>query len=156
MRKGNMPRIQIYIDGKGSLTDSDSERLTFLHHASSGKQTEVVKLILRTAEERNITLGLDNKDSTGWTPLHYAADKGCKEICEALLDEGANINAKDDFKRTALHLAANAGHSDMVEFLLLRGAAKGFQTVVGWTALKYAEEGNHTACVTLLGGTPSI
>lgn len=35
------------------------------------------------------------RDSDGATPLHYAAEAGNREIVEALLDSGADINVRD-------------------------------------------------------------
>jgi ankyrin repeat protein len=45
------------------------------------------------------------KNEFGWTPLHYAALKGQKEIAELLIAKGADVNAVGDLGRTPLDLA---------------------------------------------------
>lgn len=39
------------------------------------------------------------------TPLHYAADRGHKEIVDLLISSGANVNAVDKDGQTALMVA---------------------------------------------------
>jgi ankyrin repeat protein len=34
------------------------------------------------------------KDSDGWTPLHWAADRGRADVAELLLANNANVDAK--------------------------------------------------------------
>ena len=57
----------------------------------------------------------------GWTCLISAANNGHVEICQLLLDKGAQLNAEfmDD---TPLHRCSIRGHLDMVRFLCNRGA----------------------------------
>jgi ankyrin repeat protein len=149
-RLNDVERVDTYIAGGGCLVDADNEGLTFLHHCAAGKQVEPLRKIMEDAEKRGKQLPIDAKDSSGWTALHYAADKGTIEIANLLLDEGSNVNAKDEAKRTPLHLAANAGDATMVALLLKRGAARHFMNVAGWTALRYAEEGKHPEVIALL------
>eukprot|EP00658_Telonema_sp_P-2_P079903 TRINITY_DN7853_c0_g1_i3.p1 TRINITY_DN7853_c0_g1~~TRINITY_DN7853_c0_g1_i3.p1 ORF type:complete len:144 (+),score=44.46 TRINITY_DN7853_c0_g1_i3:118-549(+) len=123
---------------------------TFLHHCAAGKQAEPLRKLMEVSETRGKQLPVDAKDSSGWTALHYAADKGSVDIANLLLDEGSNVNAKDEAKRTPLHLAANGGDAAMVALLVKRGAARHFLNVAGWTALRYAEEGKHADVIALL------
>ena len=55
--------------------------------------------------------GLDetHRDNAGWTPLHYAAFEGHKEVCESLLEAGARVNEVDNDGKHALVLAAQEG-----------------------------------------------
>ena len=50
------------------------------------------------AVKQHLAAGADvnAKDGNEWTPLHYAAANGHKEIAELLITKGANVNAKDD------------------------------------------------------------
>ncbi|TET69604.1 MAG: hypothetical protein E3J44_07725 [Candidatus Aminicenantes bacterium] len=67
--------------------------------------------------------------------LIKAADKGDSEVVEALLDSGADINARDEQNQTALHQAASRGHTPIVKLLLERGADVNAKNLFAQTAL---------------------
>ena len=52
---------------------------------------------------------LDQQDSTGFTPLHWAAKSGQALIVRTLLIQGANPNARGEYQRTPLHYAVYNG-----------------------------------------------
>ncbi len=56
------------------------------------------------------------------TPLHMAARRGTLAIAEALLDCGANIEARDSVGDTPLRRAVNCGKLALASLLLARGA----------------------------------
>lgn len=56
------------------------------------------------------------------TPLHWAAERGYKDVANALLLAGAPVNVYDGDHKTPLHLAAAGGHDGCVELLLSNGA----------------------------------
>lgn len=64
--------------------------------------------------------------------------KGNKTICKALIDAGADVNAKDDNGRTALMRAALLGQDRCVDLLLDAGADINAQDEVGRSALMEA------------------
>ena len=47
----------------------------------------------------------------------HAASKGQTDIVQALLDQGADVNAKTDGGWTALRMALGEGHSSTVQLL---------------------------------------
>lgn len=61
-------------------------------------------------------------DSTGMTPLHYAAGSGSIENATALLDHGANVHAVTVEDCTALHMSSYKGNHSMCDVLLGAGA----------------------------------
>jgi ankyrin repeat protein len=67
---------------------------------------------------------ISRKDDFGYTPLHWAAMYGCKDVAELLLTKGAEVNAKDEDGETPLHWAARHGHKDVVELLRRHGGQK--------------------------------
>ena len=59
------------------------------------------------------------RDTIDQTPLIVAAQGGCKEIVEMLLQSGANIEHRNDQGETALISAAQEGHTEIVQMLLV-------------------------------------
>ncbi len=49
---------------------------------------------------------VEEVDTKGWTPLHYAALNGNLACATALLDAGADPAAVDSKQQNALHIAA--------------------------------------------------
>lgn len=69
-------------------------------------------------------------------PLHWAAEHGLAELAALLLDQGAEVNALDNFSNTPLHLAVR--HPALVELLLARGARVDARNAFGNTPLHLA------------------
>lgn len=81
-----------------------------------------------------------------------ACENGNRTRAEQLLEEGANIEARDGSDRqTALVFAANRGYADVVRMLITRGANINAQDDKGWTALSEASyRGRHDVVEFLL------
>lgn len=71
----------------------------------------------------------NSKDSTGSTPLHYAAFWGYKDTVEDLIEAGADVNLENIVGKTPLDYAECLGHSSTYELLLESGAVPGVSTV---------------------------
>lgn len=80
-----------------------------------------------------------------------AVRKGDTATVTALLDKGADVNAKFRYGTTALFKAAERGHTDIVKLLLARGAdATVKDTYYGATAMTWALSNRHVGAVTAL------
>jgi uncharacterized protein len=62
-------------------------------------------------------------DRMGRTPLHYAALDDAAESVRALIDAGADVDARDQAGNTPLHFAAQEGSLAVGRILLEAGAA---------------------------------
>jgi ankyrin repeat protein len=72
----------------------------------------------------------------GASPLHWAGHRNAVQVCERLIQLGADVNdSASDWWLTPLAWAADAGSADAVEFLLKHGADVNQDAVVGTTAL---------------------
>jgi ankyrin repeat protein len=72
----------------------------------------------------------------GATPLHWAAHRNAVEICERLIQLGADVNdSATRWWRTPLAWAADAGGAEAADLLLNSGADVNQDAVVGTTAL---------------------
>jgi ankyrin repeat protein len=83
--------------------------------------------------------------------LWEAARKGDVATVKALLDKGANVNARFRYGTTALFKAAERGHTEVVKLLLERGADVTVKdTFYGATAMTWALENKHVEVVRAL------
>jgi hypothetical protein len=69
--------------------------------------------------------------------LLLTAETGESAAIEGLLEQGANVNARNWLGRTPLIYAARDGHTDVMNILLDRGARLNLQEKYGWTALMF-------------------
>ena len=113
------------------------------HLLEYGKFSDLHKIVLHIrpgnideALQRSTAL-LDTVDSTGRSPLSWAAQRGEDEAVRLLLEYGADPNNKDNTNMTPLHFAAQASTPKCL-LLLIEHGAKVFQSTRGWTALHYA------------------
>ena len=63
-----------------------------IHDAAKKGELEKVKKLLKDNPELVFS---KSEDSVGYTPLHWAAYNGHKDVAESLLAKGAEVNAKD-------------------------------------------------------------
>jgi ankyrin repeat protein len=82
--------------------------------------------------------------------LHDAAKAGELEQVKALLDKGADPEARDNNGESPLNWAALAGHRKVAELLIERGAAVDGRNNGGFMALHAAALRGHLALVDLL------
>ncbi|XP_015282809.1 PREDICTED: acyl-CoA-binding domain-containing protein 6 [Gekko japonicus] len=71
---------------------------------------------------RSKKVDVNTKDEKGRALLHWASDRGHKELVSVLLQHTADVNSQDDEGQTALHYASTCEFSDIVELLLKSGA----------------------------------
>lgn len=84
------------------------------------KYPEIALLLLAHGAEVHAQVARENVK--GYTPLHLAAQGGHLEVVCALVERGANLEARNEHKDTPLILAARGGHMEVIRFLLERDA----------------------------------
>ena len=88
----------------------------------------------------------------GERPLDIAAVRGDVGELRALLEAGAEVNAKAERGNTALHEAVSQGHPAVVKLLVQYGADAKIKNELGETAIDIARREN-TDFLALLGPT---
>lgn len=66
-----------------------------------------------------VHITFEQDDTTENTPLHKVQNS---QEAEALIQAGADINARNNLRHTPLHIAVNKGHKDIVALLIQEGA----------------------------------
>lgn len=85
------------------------------------------------------------------SPLHFAAAKGHDEIVALLLENGADVNARNYCGQTALMQACRYGNWEVVQMLLVfKCNVTRSDYLSGRTALHFAAVNGHVNCIRLL------
>ncbi|XP_064175642.1 poly [ADP-ribose] polymerase tankyrase-2 isoform X2 [Anguilla rostrata] len=104
---------------------------------------------------------VNSRDTAGRksTPLHFAAGFGRRDVVDYLLQNGANVHARDDGGLISLHNACSFGHAEVVNLLLHHGADANSRDNWNYTPLHEAAiKGKIDVCIVLLqhGAEPTI
>ncbi|CAJ1974422.1 unnamed protein product [Sphenostylis stenocarpa] len=94
---------------------SDSQMEAIHGFAREGDMANLLKCI-----ENGVSVNL--KDSEGRTPLHWAVDRGHRNVTELLVGKNADVNAKDNDGQTALHYAVTCDREGIAEYLVKHNA----------------------------------
>lgn len=97
--------------------DAAPAGVRMVHQGALADDVDTIRAALESGQSVD-----ERTDDYYRTPLHLAAMAGCLESIAFLLDEGADLEARDYRGRVPLHLAAEAGRAEAVELLLDRGA----------------------------------
>lgn len=115
---------------------------SFIQAFHDNNVAKVIELINNGAD-------VNARDKYGRTPLMYAVDRGCIEICRVLIKAGADVNAWDASGITSLmiaifacniklHKSTLANNIKLVELLVQNGADVNAKDEEGRTPLMYA------------------
>jgi len=100
---------------------------------------------------RGIEFGtLHSRDEQGCLPLGAASVPGHLTIVTLMIENGADVCAKDNYGSTALHRAAEEGHVEVVKVLIGNDTEINAKENNGRTALHRAAGGGHVEVVKVL------
>jgi ankyrin repeat protein len=104
--------------------------------------------LVRWLHEKGVPV--DDADTSGRTPLSFAADYGLSDIVRYLVEQGAAVDKADVQKRTPLLHATGADHPDVIAYLLEHGANVNTADQFGDTPLIVACAKGHAEAAALL------
>jgi ankyrin repeat protein len=121
-----------YLPTPSSTTmDKDSLGLSLIHLFAIGNCRDGISLILDAGCDVN------EPDFQDWTPLHWAAYFGHKEVSRLLMDRAANKNLKDSTGRTAYEISLFVGAKQLNELLkppLIQHSVNALEVARGFNA----------------------
>jgi len=140
-----------------------------IYYAVRNKNLDIVKLLVAKGAKFDVKV-LDDR-----TVFHHAVSQGSKDIVEFfvsegidiprlylsacmgdlvgikdLVEQGADINSKDELGWTPLYWAVSMGRQEMTEFLISKGALVDIRTKNGRTPLRQAVQAGTVKLVKLL------
>ncbi|KAK7866736.1 hypothetical protein R5R35_003156 [Gryllus longicercus] len=119
-------------------------RKELLEAAKEGR-TDTVRELLDAG------ININFADSSGWTPLMWAAKKAHANLVSLLIERNADVNALTDKNSTALHAASFHDHSGLcVKLLIDAGANVGGRNKTGRQPLHYAVLNSNVAAAQAL------
>jgi ankyrin repeat protein len=134
---GDTDRLtQILDEDPGAASARSGDGFTALHFAAFFGGPAAVRVLLDRGAEVDAV-------GTGWmtgTPLHSAASASHTDSAVALLEAGADPNARQSHGWTPLHSAAANGLPDLVRALIAHGADAGAANDDGKTAVDLADD----------------
>ncbi|XP_048249327.1 poly [ADP-ribose] polymerase tankyrase-1-like isoform X1 [Haliotis rufescens] len=125
-------------------TDIDYQLL----EAAKAGDMEMVKKLVATNPHAVNCRDVDGRHST---PLHFAAGYNRVSVVEYLLQQGADVHAKDKGGLVPLHNACSYGHFEVTELLIKHGACVNVADLWKFTPLhEAASKGKFEICKLLL------
>lgn len=99
------------IDLGALINLKNNNNSTVLHCCAELELCRVIKTV--TSSQIGLSI-INEQDTNGMTPLHFAAKYGHEWIVAHLLDNGASLTQRDYNQRNPLHLAAMYGHVKII------------------------------------------
>jgi serine/threonine-protein phosphatase 6 regulatory ankyrin repeat subunit B len=145
IKKGHVGVAKMLLQhmGEQGLDQTDSSRMTALHHASRQGHEEIVAFLLSQGAR------VDLKGPAGNTPLIEAAGWKRLGVVKMLLQHmgGKGLNQRNFHGWTALHDASVVGHEEIVRALLFAGADPTITEHKGETPRAVAHDTRRQGCV---------
>lgn len=163
-KAGNLEAVRMLVERGADVNYNPVPGGSALHFAVGNRDVATVRYLLAHDAKPNLLLnfavpmrhgkiGLDRI-----SPLMWAASYGPIESVKALLEAGADVNAKDVRGMTPLMFAVSSEMQDpaIVKLLLARGARREERSEAGETALDWARKFNRRPVIALLGGAAVV
>ena len=134
--RGDLEAVRLLLDAGADVDKCPAYKGTPLGDACYGGHLDVAKLLREKGASVNQSGG---RGVVGASPLHEAVGYAdFPETARWLIEQGADVNARDNIGRTPLQWAAEYGRAESVRLLMGAGADPTMQDSTGKTALDIA------------------
>ena len=129
--------IQAIIDHGADVNATSKDKHTAIMCACWKRRTNAINVLLKAGSDTNIA------DKNGMTCLmHAIRGDCCKEVLQAIVDNGIEVNATNKTIKTALMLACTKRYVDAIHVLLKAGSDTNIADVHGYSCLMRAVNGD--------------
>lgn len=122
--------VEWLIENGATVDAVNNDGQTLLHIAAKNGNIDMAKFLLIQKLEM-----LNHKDSSGDTALHKACWKGYQDVCECLIEKGADVNAEGNRRLTPVCYALYGKHYELATALVNEHSASVKDPVGGETPL---------------------
>jgi FOG: Ankyrin repeat len=134
--EGNIPMMELFLRHGADVNYVNARGEQALMHAAWKDRAAAIEWLL--AHGAGI-----NRTGQQWSALHYAVFAGHERLARALVDRGADVNARSPNGSSVLMMAAREGHRSLAHLLLERGADPDATNEYGDDALDWALRRGH-------------
>ncbi|XP_055999563.1 uncharacterized protein LOC130047888 [Ostrea edulis] len=111
---GNVFIVNCLLNYSANVNECDNVYGSPLHAAAQNGRLTVTGVLLRKGACSDVLYN-------GSSPLHIATKYGYFDVVRCLVENGSNVNSKDDRNFTAFHHAVNENHLDIAKYLVQEG-----------------------------------
>ena len=118
VKESDLQTVRMLLSQGADMHIPDDQGFFPIHIAVENRNVDMIKLLMEYGESLS-------SDSDGIQPIHVAIqskNEGYSEFIKFLLNNGADINAKNHSGETPLHMAVKTGSMERIDFLLDNGA----------------------------------
>ena len=151
-RAGDLESLRVLIGAGARINEMRKNGRTALMAAVRSRKEKAVRFLLNHGAAVNIQAGESVSSNSKDTALTMAAARGAPGIVRALIDQDADIEARNGMGYTALMQAACSDYVDAETVIVLLAAGADITTkgLDGGTALRLARKRGNTEIVRLL------
>jgi ankyrin repeat protein len=113
--KGHLEIVKVLVANDANVNNINALGFTAFMLSAQNGHLDICRMLIKAGAKVDV-------HDRGTTPLHLASIHGNTETVNLLIDEGANINARNHKGITALQLASLNGNIEIVKLLIKRGA----------------------------------
>ncbi|XP_037536997.1 ankyrin repeat and death domain-containing protein 1B [Nematolebias whitei] len=144
---GSLEILKLLVQAGAEQKVENEEGLNIMHCAAINNHTGIIEYIINDLQMKE----LDRDDQSGHRPFALAAEHGCVDMLQILMEPYNMATMKPNQRGdTPLHLAARNGHLDAVQLLLQSFDTRDEVNTDGETALYQAADSGQEECVLAL------